>query len=126
MSDLVVIREAADLPQSTTESLFSVAGGPVLVTGLIGRVTADLDTTSNDSYVKYGALVVWNQQLEGVVSGNLFGSTTSANAVSPAGANVAVAGGVDITLQCPASLAGQVEWTLTYRPLRPGAFVEAV
>jgi hypothetical protein len=110
--ECVVQRAAADLPQSTTETLFTVSGGNVLLKALIATVTADVESSDGD---------------ESTVSPSLGGSFSFESDVAGTirvGMTHAVTAS-DVTWDYSPSLTGQVRWTLVYVALDPGAFVAA-
>lgn len=131
-----VVRAAASLPQSTSEPLFTVVGGPVQVVLVIGEVAEDLEGISNSSTVAFGTggspVSIWSGSLNGGLEGALIGVNTgttgvqSLNAVLPFGRDYVVQEDAQVFLTCASSITGEVSWLLRYRPLVPGAYVEAV
>lgn len=124
MSELTVVRASAALPASTTETLFSVVGGLVLVTGLVGLVTELIDDT-NTSEIKFGAATLWTGNPVGFTDTYVIGASSGNGSATPISGR-AVRDGANVTLTTTATTGGAVEWVLTYRPLTPGAYVEAV
>lgn len=131
--EYVVQRAAANLPQSTTQTLFTVTGGKVLLLGMVGKVTATVQSQANNTSVIFGAteeLTPFSTDLSGAVAGSLLGlnasgiSTIAVEVLRPfPAAPVVLDSGVGVLLSCSASNTGQVAWTLWYRPLDPGAAV---
>lgn len=129
--EYVVERAAANLPQSTQAPLFTVSGGLVLLTGLVGEITTAIQNQANSSSLfvnpntgsDVALLSLGN--IANLAAGLLFGATSTDESVIlfPTDPIVVPTGTVD--LSCPASSTGQVAWTLTYRPLSLGAKVVA-
>lgn len=135
-----VDRATAALPQTATGSLFTVAGGRVLITSLVGRVTTSIQAQANaiklvatpsgsGSVNDLSATVESN----GLAVGGLLGITglagdamvkSTGGGVSNLRNPVVVAPGA-IGLNTAASNTGSVEWSLTYIPLDNGATVTA-
>jgi hypothetical protein len=125
-----VQRAAASLPQSTTETLFSISGGNVLIVGLVGEITTDLESLANTATVTVGDVTVISGTFEDVPAGNLASGTptfiaTDETVSLPTKLPLISSAGTTVSLQCSASITGQVRWTLWYRPLDPGASVAA-
>jgi len=142
---LVVTRAAANLPQTATGTLFTVSGGAVLVTGLIGVVTTPI--ASSDPVLTLGtAPTVGTAQTAGIATSTVLTSAEAGtlvtvassgglptglvvmataakagNAVFVAGEFVVSAG--TITWTTGASKTGAMKWYLTYVPLDDGASV---
>lgn len=140
-----VDRATATLPQSTDQAIFTVAGGRVLITSLIGQVTTVIGTgTTPDLKIKY------NPTATGTDFDLCTAVSISADAVGQAyyiAGNVATPGALlvggavgqanpvfaaplalpagDIEIDMDESVTGSVRWTLTYIPLDDGASVVA-
>lgn len=133
--EYVVVRAGANLPQSTTEDIFSASGGKVLVLGVIGKVTSDIQASSTVLNIWAGAvnqlLLVNGANITSQVAGTLIGTALSSNtvelgdAVSYVNSPVVLDDGGVIQANCTSSHTGQVEYTLWYRPLEQGAKVTA-
>lgn len=133
--EYVVTRAAANLPQTTTETLFAVSGGKVLLLGIIGEVTTAIQAQNDSAALYIGAndnVIPFNANLNGAAAGSLLGSTAGgaspidAYAVYPVLQQPVVAqDGCAVSFQCSASNTGQIAWTLWYKPLDPGAKVTA-
>ncbi len=140
-----VIKTALTLPASTTGNLYTVAGGNVLVTSLLGVVTTvvqtqactlSLGTAPTVGTAKVAGIAA-AESIESVEVGGWVGAAASAGlagnlAVSGAGADAGnvvyvaipfvVAPGY-ITWTTSATNTGAMTWYLTYVPLDTGASV---
>lgn len=134
-----VDRATAALPQTTTGALFTVSGGRVLVTGIVGEVTTVIQTQANNTKLVATPTTGTAVDICAVLDisadevGCLYGITgifADAMVGANAGATVlpqrpvVVAIGT-IRLSCAASNTGSVKWSLTYIPLDDGAYVSA-
>jgi hypothetical protein len=134
-----VSRPAAGLPQTGQSPLFTVAGGRVLLTSIVGRVTTVIQTQANNTKLvakpaagssvdlcaalNISALAVGTLLgVTGVLADALVGAGVGAT-VTPRAPLVLAAGTID--LSCAASNTGAVEWTATYVPLDNGASLAA-
>ena len=137
-----VSRATAALPQTTDEALFTIAGGQVLLTSLVGEVTTVIQTQANNTKLKFNPDATGaDQDLCAVLSitadavGELYtisGTVGDAmrsdlliglNSLFGAGGMVLSEGAIE--LDCAASNTGSVKWDLTYIPLDDGASVVA-
>jgi hypothetical protein len=134
-----VDRTAAALPQTTQAALFTVTGGRVLVTSIVGEVTTVIQTQANATKIVSNPTTGTDVDLCATLDitadqvGCLYGITglfsdamVGANAgagVVPRNAVVVPVGTID--LSCAASNTGAVKWLLTYIPLDNGASVTA-
>lgn len=134
-----VDRDTDAIPQAATEALFTVVGGRVAITQIIGEVTtaiqnqanntklisnptngtgadlcAVLDIAADEKGTLYGITGISSDALIGVNAGALRGQTV--DVIVPPGT---------IDLNCAASNSGAVKWTLFYYPIDVGAYVEA-
>lgn len=135
-----VERATDTLPQTTDEALFTITGGRVLLTGLVGEVTTVIQTQANNTKIKFNPTAtgadtdlcaVLNISADAV--GTLYSLTgTFTDAMTDSllclGSNEVLARPLvlsegDIELDCAASNTGSVSWTLTYIPLDDGASV---
>jgi hypothetical protein len=137
-----VIKASQNLPQSTTATLFTVSGGAVLVTSLLGLVTTVIQST--DPVLSLGtAPTTGTAETSGIattvslasaevgtwlgvqaasgVAGALINGGHAGNAVWLPASFVVSAG--TITWTTGASKTGQLKWYLTYVPLDTGASV---
>lgn len=135
-----VSRATATLPQTTDGALFTVAGGRVLLLGLVGEVTTVIQTQANNTKVKFNPTATGaDQDLCAVLDisadpvGELYTiSGTVADAMrsdlligNPILANPLVLSEGAIELDCAASNTGSVAWDVLYVPLDKGASVVA-
>lgn len=134
-----VDRATAALPQTTQSALFTITGGRVLMTGIVGEVTTVIQTQANNTKLVANPTTGSDVDICAVLNitakevGTLFGVTglfsdalVGANAgatVMPRNAVVLPVGTLD--LNCAASNTGSVKWSLTYIPLDNGAYVTA-
>lgn len=132
-----VDKAAATLPASTTQTLFTVTGGRILLTSIVGEVTtlvqtqanatklvatpttgtavdicATLDITADEVGCLYG--------ITGLFSDALVGSNAGAT-VLPRNPVVIPIG--TIKLSCAATNTGATKWSMTYIALDDGASV---
>lgn len=135
-----VDRATAALPQTATGSLFTVTGGRVLVTSVVGEVTTSIQAQANAIKLVAtpsgsGAVNDLSGTVEsnGLAAGGLLGITglagdamvkSTGGGVSNLRNPVVVAAGA-IGLSAAASNTGSVKWSLTYIPLDDGATVAA-
>lgn len=143
----LVTKAAQNLPQSATATLYTVAGGAVLVTSLIGVVTTAI--ASSDPVLSLGtAPTTGTAQTSGIATTTVLTSaeagtliTVASSAGLPTGlvamATAAKAGSAvfttladsfvvsagTITWTTGASKTGALKWYLTYIPLDDGASV---
>ena len=135
-----VVTAAADLPQSTDGALFTVSGGPVIVTAIWGEVTTVIQTQANNMKLKFnpdatGAdqdlCAVLNVSADAV--GTIYTITgTVGDAMvddlligNPALAAPLFLSEGSIELDCAASNTGQVKWGLLYVPAEAGGTITA-
>lgn len=134
-----VERATATLPQTTAAALFTIAGGRVLLTSIVGEVTTAIQNQANNTKLTANPTTGTDVDICAVLNtaadevGCLYGITglfsdalVGANAgatVLPRNPVVLPAGTLD--LSCAASNTGSVKWTLTYVPLDDGASVAA-
>lgn len=134
-----VDRATAALPQTTQSALFTVAGGRVIITSIVGEVTTVIQTQANNTKIVSNPTTGTDVDLCAVLDitadqvGCLYGITglfsdamVGANAgatVLPRNPVVVAAGTID--LSCAASNTGSVKWSVTYIPLDNGASVTA-
>ena len=134
----LVTKDAFTLPAGTEEAIFTIAGGRVLVTSIVGRVTTTIQTQANNMKLIANPTVGSDVDLCAVLNvsadavGDLYAITgTLADALVGAGAAVAAqakpvivpAGTIDLSTS--ATNTGATAWELTYIPLTAGATVVA-
>lgn len=132
-------RATAVLPQSVAGALFTVAGGRVLLLGVIGEVTVAIQNQANNTKLKsvptVGSTVdicavvdVANLEVGGKLSvAGVFATalqkTLAGASVFPTNAIVLAPG--SLSLDCAASNTGSVKWTAFWVPLDDGATLVA-
>ncbi|MFD9256933.1 hypothetical protein [Streptomyces sp. NPDC059538] len=135
-----VDKATATLPASTTGSLFTVTGGRVMVTSIVGRVTTGIQAQANAIKLVAtpsgsGAVNDLSGTVEsnGLAAGGLLSITglagdamvkSTGGGISTLRNPVIVAAGA-IGLNTAATNTGSVEWSMTYIPLDDGASVAA-
>lgn len=137
-----VQRATAALPQTAAGALFTVTGGKVLITSLVGEVTTVIQTQADNTKLTFDPTDAGaTQDLCAVLDitadavGTLYSITgTPATAMQDAlnflpsskvPAQPIVLKPGSILLDCAASNTGSVKWELTYIPLDNGASVAA-
>jgi hypothetical protein len=136
-----VDRATATLPQTATGTLFTVAGGRVLLTSIVGEVTVALGATATSANLVHtptvgtvgdlcAATVVTSDEV-----GTLYGIRGDATSLLSSNAPTSARTGVPahpvvlpvgaIGLKTTAGDTGSVKWSLTYVPLDDGATVTA-
>lgn len=135
-----VTRATAALPQTATGDLFTVAGGMVVVTSIVGVVTTGIQAQPNA--VKLVATPTTGAvndlsatvDVNGLAAGGLLAATglagdalvkSTGGGISNVRNPIVVAPG-KIQLNTAASNTGSVRWVLTYVPLEDGATITAV
>jgi hypothetical protein len=134
-----VDRTTAALPQTTQSALFTVTGGRVLITSIVGEVTTVIQTQANATKIVANPTTGTDVDLCATLDitadqvGCLYGITglfsdamVGANAgatVVPRNSVVVPVGTID--LSCAASNTGAAKWSITYIPLDNGASVTA-
>ncbi len=121
------------------ETIFTIAGGNVMVTMILGEVTTILETAANNTKLTAtpttGTAVDICADLDttGIEEGGFLTITgTATDALQKANAGsikmqatpIVVAPGV-IAINVGAAKTGSVKWSLWYRPLEDGAYVTA-
>lgn len=134
-----VDRATAVLPQTTSGTLFTVAGGRVLVTNITGEVTTVIQTQANNTKLvatpTTGTAVDMCAVLDisadevgclytitGLPSDAMYGPNAGLGQVMSRGLVVPIG---TIKLSCAASNTGSVKWSITYLPWDDGASVVA-
>ena len=133
----IVERDTATLPQTTAGALFTIAGGKVLITSIVGEVTTVIQTQANNTKLTANPTtgssvdMCANLDISADEVGCLYGITgTPANALigTNAGLTPAMAKGLilntgTIDLACAASNTGAVKWTINYIPIDENATI---
>ena len=134
-----VDRATAALPQTTASAIFTVTGGRVCITEILGEVTTIIQNQANNTKLTANPTTgtdvdicaVLNIAADGV--GTLYGITgtasdalvgVNAGAVPEQAKGVIVNTGT-IDLNCAASNTGAVKWTIMYYPIDVGASITA-
>jgi hypothetical protein len=134
-----VDRATAALPQTTAGALFTVAGGRVCITEIVGEVTTAIQNQANNTKLTANPTTGTSVDICAVLDiandevGTLYGITgTFATAMVGvnAGATVKQTNGVivntgTIDLDCAASNTGSVKWSIVYYPIDSGATITA-
>lgn len=141
----LVSRATAALPQTAAGNIFTVTGGRVLVTTIVGQVTTIIQNQANVTKLQAVPAVGSTVDLSATVDianlevGGLLGLTIAQTATPfslalakqlagalpiDMGVGVIIATGA-IALNCGASNTGSVKWDLTYWPFDTGASVSA-
>ena len=135
----IVERAAAVLPQSTAGAIFTVTGDIILL-HIVGKTTVEIGAGANNMKITAnptlggsidlcatadidGDIVGTAYNITGTVANALVPTTPGGAVISQAGELYVFAGTID--LDCDASKAGEIEWTLHYIPLTPEASVVA-
>jgi hypothetical protein len=132
-----VDKATAALPQTTTGTLFTVTGGRIILTSIVGEVTTVIQTQANNTKLVATPTTGTAVDLCAVLDisakevGTLFGITglfTDALLGANAGATVLPRNPVvipigTVKLNCAASSTGSVKWSITYIALDDGASV---
>lgn len=130
-----VSKATAALPQTTTATLFTITGGRVLLTSIVGEVTTVIQTQANNTKLVATPTTGTAVDICAVLdisakeAGCLFGITglfSDAMVGANAGATVIPRNPVvlpigTLKLNCAASNTGNVKWICTYIPLDVGA-----
>lgn len=138
---VAVPRATATLPASATGAIFTVAGGAVLVTSIVGIVTTVVQAqacavklvatpttgTVNDltATVDVNALVAGGMITPGATSGATAVLNKSTGGGLPYGSTGFVVNPGAIGFNTAATNTGSIRWVLTYVPLEAGATVVA-
>ena len=137
-----VSRATAALPQSTAGALFTVTGGRVLVTSLVGEVTAVIQTQADNTKLTFDPTDAGaTQDLSAVLDitadavGTCYSLTGTPGTALQDALNFLPSNKVlaqplvlkpgSILLDCAASNTGSVKWDLCYIPYDNGASVAA-
>jgi len=133
----VVQLATATLPQTAASTLFTITGGRVLVTSIVGEVTTVIETLANNTKLTANPTTGTSVDMCAVLDisadevGCLYGITgdpADALVGTNAGLTVGMKNGLvvnegTIDLDCAASATGSIKWTLHYIPIDVGATV---
>lgn len=142
-----VSRPALALPASTTEQLFRVYGGRVLVKLMVGQVTTVIEATDPIAKVSFKALtnagvadgtaydIASTLDISSDEVGTLYGVEGDGTAIT-SGNQVAgtleafgtgfIANQGELYLTTGATKTGAIKWDVWYQPLDDGAYVQSV
>lgn len=137
-----VERATAALPQTTAAAIFTITGGRVLITSIIGEVTTVIQTQADATKLQFDPTDAGATQdlcattdITADAVGTLYSITGTPAGVLQDGLNFLssdkmIARGLvlkpgSILLNCAASNTGSVKWSLTYLALDTGAAVAA-
>lgn len=134
---ITVDKATAALPQTTTATLFTVTGGRIVLTSIVGEVTTVIQTQANNTKLVATPTTGTAVDICAVLDisadevGCLYGITGifgDAMVGTNAGATVAPQRGIvipvgTIKLSCAASNTGSVKWRMSYIPYDEGATV---
>lgn len=132
-------KASASLPQGTTQDIFTVSVGRVLVSLLFGEVTTVLGAVANDLSVQMNPTAGTTYIIASAIEGNALeagglmvveGDGTALMITGKAGAGPIISGtGLwicpvgTIEFKCVGSTTGATKWDLWYFPLDEGAVV---
>lgn len=136
---ILVTKAAANLPQTTTANLYTVSGGVVLVTGILGIVTSalgatatnlSLGVTGNNTAISTAVAVTSaavNTLVVPVAAAGIGGAAIVGTApfvsVARDAFNPFMVAVANITWTTSANDTGQMKWYLWYVPVDAGASV---
>jgi len=134
-----VDRAAANLPQTATGALFTVTGGRVLITSIVGTVTTVIQAQANAVKLRATPTTGAVNDLSGTVDINAaaVGSLLAATGLAGDALVLSTGGGISqprnplivaigsIGLNTAASNTGQIAWSVTYIPYDTGASLVA-
>lgn len=137
---VAVSRSAAVLPATTQAAIFTISGGRVLITSLIGTFTVAGSATATTLKITGNptsgtdvdlatATAVTSKEVGSIITlpaaaGGAVVVTNAGGALVPLGSGLVLnAGTLDIVTS--ATNTGQVKWDLTYVPIDAGASVSA-
>jgi hypothetical protein len=138
---LKVSRATANLPQTTQAAIFTVSGGRVVVTGLVGTVTTAIQnqactlkvtgnpTAGTDVDIAAASASIAAKEVGGTATlpatlGAQLVVSNAGGAVMPIGSGVVLNPGT-LDIVTSASNTGQMKWDITYVPLDDGASITA-
>ncbi len=135
-----VTRATAALPQTTDDALFTITGGRILLTAIVGEVTTVIQNQANNTKLKFNPTATGADQdlcavldiandavgelytISGTV-GDALRSDLLIGLNSLLGAGGLILSEGDIEIDCAASNTGSVAWDMWYLPLDLGATV---
>lgn len=136
-----VDRATATIPQTATQSIFTISGGRILVTGLVGEVTTVIGSTattltvvstptSGTAVTLASATAITSKEVGAqatlpLTSGGALVVNNAGNGGQFPSHAPYVIGVGSIQITTSASTTGAMKWTLTYVPLDDAASVAA-
>jgi len=137
-----VYRATDTLPAGTDEALFTITGGRVMVTSILGEVTTVIQTQANNTKLKFNPTAAGADtdlcavlDISGDAVGTLYSITGDFSDGMVAGLlcletdalleRPIVFSEGDIELDCAATNTGSISWMITYIPLDDGASIAA-
>lgn len=134
-----VDRVTATLPQTAAAAIFTISGGRVLITQILGEVTTVIQTQLNNTKVKSVPTTGSTVDLCAVkditaleVGGKLVVPGVAATALTQANAGAIIAQTTPVIcaigaihLDCSASSSGSCKWSVWYVPVDDGALIVA-
>jgi len=133
-----VERATAALPASTVGNLFTITGGRILLTAIVGEVTTVIQTQLNNTKVVFDPTVTGSNvdlcavlDITGDAVGTLYSITGTAATAMQSGLAVVsmttpwVLQAGAIALSCSATNTGSVKWKIWYTELDSGVVVAA-
>ena len=135
-----VTTTAASLPATTDAALFTITGGPIILTAIWGEVTTVIQTQANNTKLKFNPDATGaDQDLCAVldISADAVGTIYSiTGTVGDAMVDDLLIGNVflqdpillsegDIEIDCAATNTGAIKWGMFYIPAEAGATVAA-
>jgi hypothetical protein len=131
-----VFRATATIPATTTQTLFTVTGGRIIVTNLTGLVTTVIGAVATNLLVNYlntASGTNSNLSTNVAITSAPVGSQYSVSSLAGAGTvGIAVAQGNEFIVSAgsirattDATTTGSMSWVISYIPLDTGAYVTA-
>lgn len=136
-----VVRPTSNLPATTDLTIFTVAGGRVILTSLLGQVTTVIQAQANAIKIKSvpttgtakdisGTLDINGYEVGALISLDGTALSTALSGTNAGAALVTTRGGIfipigAIKLNTAATNTGQIQWTCTYVPYDTGANIVA-
>lgn len=136
-----VDRTTSALPATTDLTLFTVTGGRVIITSLVGEVTTAIQAQANAVKIKSvpttgtskdisGTLDINGYEVGALVSLDGTALSTALSGTNAGGALITKPGGIivpvgAIKLNTAATNTGAMKWSITYIPYEQGASVAA-
>lgn len=132
-----VDRAAGSLPATTNAALFTVAGGRILLTGIVGTVTTaiqaqanTLSLSTNSTTGNITTALTTGVDVNAAAVGNLYGIDGVRGNAAVLGSSVYTANELVVAIGTirwvtTATSTGAMSWSLLYIPLDDGAYVTA-